>query len=472
MRIIAQFVGVNKPIEAAVTSHIHARWPRVTINIGGVEASQDSPQAVLVIASRRPVVNKEKWLFRETIEVEGMSPEEVLFLVDAKLGKLTKAKLLNPQGGITFSSPVSRRDFLSGAFRKHTQPNDAPVVLPDSCEVRFGCRKCVEACPAPGALTIEDKSVVVSSDRCIRCGLCAGICPVAAVQIPSMPEEAYRGLLAAIENSPAPRKTLVVTCDDQSIRQTPWVDIEEVPGVGFMGVRQTALAASSRIDNVIVYCADGMCAGKENAKRAATLISSLSSETTSAVTFIEGKDGATQIEQIHNSARQRVRTEVPPATPWEDYVNSIKSIASGQTQATGLGFTDIRIADSCTLCNACSDSCPHQALAIQEGELIFYQEKCTGCGYCQQICPERSITLTEKTSVLTLDAKAVYKDEMIKCTRCSAPFISAKMLNKVFTTLETSQEVLRLCPSCRRTEAYQNIFGNNSPNSKNYEDMH
>ena len=217
---------------------------------------------------------------------------------------------------------MSRRDFLSGAIRKSSQPNDAPVVLQDSCEARFGCRKCVDACPAPGALTIESKSVVVSSEHCIRCGLCAGVCPVAAIQIPGISEEAYRGLLAAIQDSPAPKKTLVITCDEQSVHPLPWMDVEQVPGVGVMGVRQLAMAANSSVSEVIVYCPDGLCAGKENAKRAANLISSVANEATPVVSYVEGKDGAAQIERIHNSARKREGTLALTATPWRDYVES------------------------------------------------------------------------------------------------------------------------------------------------------
>jgi Pyruvate/2-oxoacid:ferredoxin oxidoreductase delta subunit len=145
-------------------------------------------------------------------------------------------------------------------------------------------------------------------------------------------------------------------------------------------------------------------------------------------------------------------------------VNSIKSIASKDAQAIGLGFTDIKIAESCTLCNACVEKCPHQALGIKEGELMFHDDLCTGCGYCQEICPEHSIALFEKTGNLTLGIRAVYKDEMIACSKCKTPYVSSKMVAKVAGTLQTDRRVFDLCPNCRQTEIYQNLLSSINPN--------
>lgn len=460
MKVTVQLTNLNETLRVGITSHINANWPGVTIDVGEAQPQRSGTnQASLVIGATRKASARMAAPLRETISVERKSLEEVLFLVDAKLGKLTKSDPLVANRKTPINSQMSRRDFLYGAFRKSSPPNDAPVVLLDSCEARFGCRKCVDACPAPGALTIESKSVLVSGEHCIRCGLCAGVCPVAAIQIPGMSEEAYRGLLAAIRESPAPKKTLVITCNEQSVRQLPWMDIEQVPGVGVMGVRHLAMAANSSVSAMIIYCPDGLCAGKENAKRAAKLISSVANESTPVVSYAEGKDGAAQIERIHNSARKREGNLALTVAPWSDYVDSIKSISAEDAQISGLGFTDIQIADTCTLCNACAESCPHQALAIQEGDLIFRQEKCTGCGYCAEICPEHSITLSEMNGPITMQTRTVYTDEMIRCAKCGSPYASARMIKKVSTTLQDDRTT-KLCPSCRQREIHEKIFGN------------
>jgi NAD-dependent dihydropyrimidine dehydrogenase PreA subunit len=141
-------------------------------------------------------------------------------------------------------------------------------------------------------------------------------------------------------------------------------------------------------------------------------------------------------------------------------VKSLKSISKPEAQVKGFGLTEMEVADSCTLCYACVETCPHQgALAIQEDKLIFWPEECTGCGYCEQICPERSITLAEMVGPMNLTARTVYRDEMMRCAKCNIPYVSVKMFRKVSETLQSDEATLRLCQSCRQKDAYQNILG-------------
>ena len=460
MKVTVQFANISQEIEAKVASRIREKWPEVAIeNRQAPTEENGAPHAYLLIGTD-PAPSPSK-TFRQpqaTVPVEGASLNEIFFLVDAKLGRLTKSDPLERGSNPAVTSPMSRRDFLFGALRKAHEPNDAPVVSVDSCEARFGCRKCVDACPTPDALKIVEKAVVVSSEHCIRCGLCAGICPVAAIQVPGFSEAACRGLVTAIQDSPAPRKTLVITCNERSVRQRPWMDIEEVPGVGVMGVRQLALAASSSVSETIVYCPDGLCAGKENASKAAVLISSLANEPTPVVSYLEGKAGADRINEIHASARERKNVPAQAVGPWRDYLNSLVALSVNRLDAEGFGLTDMKVADSCTLCNGCVESCPHRALGIQGGELNFNSEECTGCGYCAEICPEHSITLAETRGPATVQKKIVFKDEMVRCSECGVQYASAKMVKKISTMLQDDRTT-KLCPNCRQDEIHEKLFG-------------
>jgi ferredoxin len=288
--------------------------------------------------------------------------------------------------------------------------------------------------------------------------LCAGVCPVAAIQIPKFSEDAFRGLLTAIDSSSAPRKTLVLTCDERGMAPEPWMVVEEVPQVGVVGLRYLALAANTSIGAVIVYCRDGLCAGKDNAKQAISLISSITGESGPVLCYFEGETGSTKIGEVHRSARKRETSGSPTFGPWKDYAHSLKSIAKDDVQAAGFGLTDMKVDSSCTLCNACVEGCPHRALAIQEGELAFQPEECTGCGFCEKICPEHSITLPEMTGTMTLSTRMVYRDEMVRCAECNAPFASAGMLKKISETLKINQTTMTLCPSCRQKEIHDQLL--------------
>ena len=239
------------------------------------------------------------------------------------------------------------------------------------------------------------------------------------------------------------------------------MDIEEVPGIGVMGVRQIATAAAS-IDVLIVHCSDGHCAAKENVKHALNLISSLSGKDGPILAYMEGNVDYAILDAIIKSAQPRYKKSSAMKSPWKNYVNSIKALSGGQPQAAGLGLTNMIVAESCTLCNACVESCPHQALAIQKENLNFTSEECTGCGLCAKICPERSITLSQMNGPIALTPRTVYNDEMIECAKCSTPYVSVKMFKKVSVMLPGSEDVIKLCPKCRQTEIYEKIFGSSS----------
>ena len=461
MRVMVYCNGLESTITAKIASHIRSNWPETTIyaNNDAITSPNADTSIVLVIGKPASPSDQTKALLTETIEViNTASLEEILFRVDAKLGKLTKSDKIFVKE-ISPSRVMSRREFFQlGLPHNSHNLNDLPVVSADSCEAKFGCSKCVDACPSPGALKIENNSLTVSNESCIRCGLCAGVCPVAAIQIPRLSEDAYQGLLNAMKHSSAPTKALVITCDESRITPRPWMDIEEVPGIGVMGVRQIATAAAS-VDVLIVHCADGQCTAKENARHALNLISSVAGKDGPILAYMEGNVDFTQLDTIFKSAQSRNKASIAIESPWKNYVNSLNALSKGQPEAVGLGLTNMIVSESCTLCNACVESCPHQALAIQHENLDFTSEECTGCGLCAKICPEHSITLSQMNGPIALTTKTVYRDEMIECTRCNTPYVSVKMFKKVSAMLPGNEEVIKLCPKCRQTEIYEKIFG-------------
>lgn len=65
-------------------------------------------------------------------------------------------------------------------------------------------------------------------------------------------------------------------------------------------------------------------------------------------------------------------------------------------------------------CNVCTDNCIHQALHINNGEIVIEKERCSGCGKCVAVCPADVFSITE------LD----YRDFIIQINKADAPVIS------------------------------------------------
>lgn len=60
----------------------------------------------------------------------------------------------------------------------------------------------------------------------------------------------------------------------------------------------------------------------------------------------------------------------------------------------------------CTLCGACVEACPWQALSLAEGKLVIDRDLCAECGACLPLCPAEAIYEVEPAPVAAFDANA------------------------------------------------------------------
>jgi len=49
--------------------------------------------------------------------------------------------------------------------------------------------------------------------------------------------------------------------------------------------------------------------------------------------------------------------------------------------------------ETCTACGECVDSCPLEAIEMQDGVAVVDAETCGDCGACVDVCPTESITV-------------------------------------------------------------------------------
>jgi ferredoxin len=50
-------------------------------------------------------------------------------------------------------------------------------------------------------------------------------------------------------------------------------------------------------------------------------------------------------------------------------------------------------AEKCTACESCIDSCPSEAIKMEEEKAVIDADACVDCGVCVDECPVEAITM-------------------------------------------------------------------------------
>lgn len=115
--------------------------------------------------------------------------------------------------------------------------------------------------------------------------------------------------------------------------------------------------------------------------------------------------------------------------------------------------------DTCTLCMACTGSCPASALlaTADRPQLRFIEKNCVQCGLCVKSCPEQAIKLVPRlVSPETATATVVLNEaEPFHCIRCSKPIGTLKAIESLLARLAGHAafaghtDRIKMCGDCR-----------------------
>ncbi len=120
-------------------------------------------------------------------------------------------------------------------------------------------------------------------------------------------------------------------------------------------------------------------------------------------------------------------------------------------------FGKIKIGENCTLCNACINFCPMEAVRKEEGKILFNHALCIACEMCAKACPEKAITVEKVLDFGDLGEKVVFEDEMIKCPKCGKPHISKRAYEKL-KALTGMEKSLLFCKECRPKIILEGVY--------------
>jgi Fe-S-cluster-containing hydrogenase component 2 len=94
--------------------------------------------------------------------------------------------------------------------------------------------------------------------------------------------------------------------------------------------------------------------------------------------------------------------------------------------------------ERCTLCGACLEACPWEAISLTKGKLCIDQDLCRGCAVCLPACPFEALYEVERTPV------AITKSSAAPVTSVRTPAIvvrsaaSVRVPSPVYTRATTT----------------------------------
>ncbi len=469
MRIGVQITGLGKDVTDAVVAHLRRNWGGEDVMIFRDVPAEGDLDVLLLVGGNQPISAGREVLTDVLAMEDGLPPPEaepsdLVFQIDAKLGRLRGSQLARPRTEplATGGAKLTRRDLFMGSVKGIRKYSGYPHVFADDCEAGLGCSRCLEACPT-NALGIKEGSVSLNEGVCTKCGMCAAVCPVGAVQMPELSDEALLGLLEEIDDSTAARKTLVFTCDRRAVAREPWMVVEQVSSVGMLGPRQVAATAASSLGGIAIVCPDGKCIGADSTRRTVEAMSGALAAGPGSpfIAFLSGDKAQGRLSELHRSSKPRERHGPRSGDRWIDYVSDLTKALSEDSPTSDLGLSDLDVADSCTLCGACAKHCPHQSIRLGEGDLLFRSSTCTGCGRCVAVCPEHSITLFPSSRMMSevVRSRMAFHDELVACARCGAPIGSAKFVRRVSALLGPDSRLVEYCPECKKKALVAGVFG-------------
>ncbi|AAL64464.1 polyferredoxin [Pyrobaculum aerophilum str. IM2] len=305
---------------------------------------------------------------------------------------------------------ATRRDFLTGGF---IRLRDTVVIDQSKC---IWCGLCADYCPASAIEYVERKNVKVKYESCIDCGLCNSVCPVDAVKMPSLPD----GYIADLVKTS--RQPLKFICD------YAFEDGDEE------GVRVKCIAAIPKQYLYLAAAKHGTAYAHCSRGERCPLWSAVEK-------WAEGvkREGR---EFIITAAR----AQLEPGDKWQTRMLAV---------AIGMPTGVVKIREGCTLCGACVNACPTDALSVRGYELRLVPALCIACGVCVAKCPEGVMDVERKAVERPYESAALFRDSPAKCASCGKELTytvtMAKKLAERLKERGLPYSHVYLCENCRFT---------------------
>jgi len=366
---------------------------------------------------------------------------------------------------------------LKGNFRKPRYFRFNADLCAHGAQSVPGCTRCLDVCPTSAIASAGD-AVAINPSLCQGCSTCMLVCPTGAVSHSSpLIGDVLPRLAAQQAAAPAPgmpHRLLLHEASEVTATIEGTFDRQALPAIAAVGIETWLSALTMGLTQVTVKLPDDIPLNTREAMQtqvewAQALLEAVG-QSRARMAIIPAKGLQPQVpattlsamavpaarptgkRELLMDALRRLQTAAMPVEHAQEAVNLPAGAPLGNVMVNG---------DTCTLCMACTNLCPTQALiAGTEGlRLNFVESRCVQCGICASGCPEKSISLQPR---LLLDpdaretARLLNEDEKHACPGCGTKFIGRAMLNRSMQLMRASGflnqgglDGLRLCPACR-----------------------
>lgn len=397
---------------------------------------------------------------------------------------------------------VTRRGFLRlplMAAKMISHYEEIPLFDEKRCiAAQSPCRECIRLCPFE-ALEIRNGKIQVLDDKCEKCGLCATVCPVDAVQMPAFSALQALRLVDALAdyNFSVDHRSLILTCDKgrekmsedtAKFRHSPLNPITvRVPCVASISSVLFLRCLELGFDTVIPLCPDAACPKKKAVeawkKRIGSIfrvVETLDLTSRPVSLTLDREEVEAALSQVYAPALSAPDSGPLTRNPLilsldsrQDLIRILGALVQNKarlnTSMVGLSFPffDIQIdQDKCCLCGACARHCPAGALEIDEGSeprIRYSVFNCVGCNRCVELCPEGAVAIQRVMNPSKLK-KGVFvtkaSDESARCKNCGKVIGKKSLLESVNKKLKGSgfeglAERMYYCQACKNRAAQQ-----------------
>lgn len=385
---------------------------------------------------------------------------------------------------------------MTGEFEKPKFFNYSPDICAHGDSGLTGCTRCLDACPAD-AITSLGEIIEVDPYLCQGGGTCATACPTGAIiyAYPGPKDMAARikAMLQAFRDAGGTHPVLLFHDEEGGAERLHGVAatlpdhvipvrVAEIGSVG-MDLWLTSLAygaagvvlldtpgvpptVRAEVERQLEYTRSLLDAMELGGNRVALApsdgsplavlnqVAELSPVTPAGFETFNEKRGTLRlaIDHLYGEALARPQvTAMPEGSPF------------GQVMVD---------AGKCTLCMACPQVCPTNALtdAGDKPQLNFTEDLCVQCGLCQTACPEDAISLESRYLFdweQRRQPRVLNEEQPFECVSCGTPFATPSVIERMTQRLEghhmfqseANLRRLKMCGECRVKDMFETEQG-------------